>query len=136
MVSMPDNVEYDRDDNVAVNHQNEGQKVPIYFPQVQLSQYNNFFIIILLIQGQNQQVPWEFGEKVESGRLSGQRMSQNSGETTTVPLYIPQQRIVHLDLKGAPPSITYLKKVLTMSKGLGATGVLVEWEDMFPWSGR
>ena len=63
-------------------------------------------------------------------------MSQNSGETTTMPLYIPPQRIVHLDLKGAPPSISYLKKVLTMSQGLGATGVLVEWEDMFPWSGR
>ena len=57
-------------------------------------------------------------------------------ETTSKPLYIPPQRIVHLDLKGAPPSISYLKKVLAMSKGLGATGVLVEWEDMFPWSGR
>merc|ERR1712106_273906 len=42
----------------------------------------------------------------------------------------------HLDLKGAPPSIPYLKKVLTLSQSLGATGVLVEWEDMFPWSGR
>ena len=52
------------------------------------------------------------------------------------PVYVPQQRIVHLDLKGAPPSIQYIKKVLTMSKSLGATGVLVEWEDMFPWSGR
>ena len=78
-------------------------------------------------------MPWEFGEKEELGGFPGQ-MSQNRIETT--PLYIPLQRIVHLDLKGAPPSINYLKKVLTMSKGLGATGVLVEWEDMFPWSGR
>jgi hypothetical protein len=69
------------------------------------------FNSILLFQGRNQ--------KVE-----------------TKPVYIPQQRIVHLDLKGAPPSIQYIRKVLTMSKTLGATGVLVEWEDMFPWSGR
>ena len=69
----------------------------------------------------------------------GQRVpieSQNEVVLSPRHLYVPQQRIVHLDLKGAPPSIHYLKKVLTMSKGLGATGVLVEWEDMFPWSGR
>jgi hexosaminidase len=63
-------------------------------------------------------------------------MSQNEEETTPLHLYIPPHRIVHLDLKGAPPSIDYIKKILTMSKRLGATGVLVEWEDMFPWSGR
>ena len=50
--------------------------------------------------------------------------------------YIPSHRIVHFDLKGAPPSIDYMKKVVTMSKHLGATGVLIEYEDMFPWSGR
>ena len=98
------------------------------------------YICSLSFQGQNQQVDWENGGKVESGsaqlRLSGQQMSQNEVETTPPPLYVPPQRIVHLDLKGAPPSIQYLKKVLTLSQGLGATGVLVEWEDMFPWSGR
>lgn len=50
--------------------------------------------------------------------------------------YIPPQRLVHLDLKGAPPKIAYLKKVLTISREMGATGVLLEWEDMFPWSGE
>ena len=44
--------------------------------------------------------------------------------------------MVHLDLKGAPPSVEYIKTFLELSKELGATGVLVEWEDMFPWSGR
>ena len=78
------------------------------------------------------QVPWELGENVPSGVLSGQQMSQRRAEAAPKPLYIPPQRIIHLDLKGAPPSIPYLKKVLTMSQELGATGVLVEWEDMFP----
>lgn len=49
--------------------------------------------------------------------------------------YIPPQRLVHLDLKGAPPKVAYLKKVLSISREMGATGVLLEWEDMFPWTG-
>ena len=49
---------------------------------------------------------------------------------------VPGQRLVHLDLKGAPPSVEHIKAVLQLSHSLGATGVLLEWEDMFPWSGR
>ena len=56
--------------------------------------------------------------------------------TQPKPPYIPEHRIVHFDLKGAPPSIAYMKKVVTMSTNLGATGVLIEYEDMFPWTGR
>ena len=52
------------------------------------------------------------------------------------PPYIPEHRMVHFDLKGAPPSMDYMKKVVRMSKQLGATGVLIEYEDMFPWTGR
>ena len=60
---------------------------------------------------------------------------QESPTETPAP-YVPQHRLVHLDLKGAPPTINYLKKVLSMSLDLGATGVLLEYEDMFPWTGR
>lgn len=45
------------------------------------------------------------------------------------------QRLVHLDLKGAPPKISYLKRILPVLKSLGATGIIIEYEDMFPFTG-
>lgn len=44
-------------------------------------------------------------------------------------------KLVHLDLKGAPPRVSYLAQVLPLFRGLGATGLLIEYEDMFPYSG-
>ncbi|XP_063381013.1 hexosaminidase D-like [Cydia fagiglandana] len=43
-------------------------------------------------------------------------------------------RIVHLDLKGAPFKVHYLEKVILAAKSWGATGILLEWEDTFPYS--
>ena len=45
-------------------------------------------------------------------------------------------KLVHLDLKGAPPLIDYLVQFVKLAKTLGATGFLIEYEDMFPWSGK
>ncbi|XP_059486138.1 hexosaminidase D-like isoform X2 [Neocloeon triangulifer] len=47
--------------------------------------------------------------------------------------YVPPHRLVHFDLKGAPPKASYLLQVLPIFKQQGATGVLLEWEDMFPF---
>ncbi|KAK6057505.1 hypothetical protein COOONC_04982 [Cooperia oncophora] len=46
-----------------------------------------------------------------------------------------REAIVHFDLKGAPPRPSYFKQLLTIVSDLGADGVLIEWEDMFPYAG-
>ncbi|XP_023324784.1 hexosaminidase D [Eurytemora carolleeae] len=67
--------------------------------------------------------------------LDGYQNQQGGFASSSEP-YIPEQRIVHLDFKGAPPSVSYLKQILPMVKDLGATGILWEWEDTFPFTGR
>ncbi|NXV95537.1 HEXDC Hexosaminidase, partial [Calonectris borealis] len=45
-------------------------------------------------------------------------------------------RLVHLDLKGAAPRVSYLEQVFPLLSQLGANGILVEYEDMFPFKGE
>lgn len=46
------------------------------------------------------------------------------------------QKLVHLDLKGAPPKPDYLLRLIPLLREWGATGILLEYEDMFPYKGE
>ncbi|CAL4133633.1 unnamed protein product, partial [Meganyctiphanes norvegica] len=41
----------------------------------------------------------------------------------------------HLDLKGGAPRLNVLNDIIALSVSAGATGILIEWEDMFPYHG-
>ncbi|KAG8221886.1 hypothetical protein J437_LFUL006704, partial [Ladona fulva] len=45
-------------------------------------------------------------------------------------------RLIHLDLKGAPPKVSYYEKIFPAFRKWGATGLLIEWEDTFPYEGE
>uniref|UniRef100_A0A8D0L7Q5 beta-N-acetylhexosaminidase n=1 Tax=Sphenodon punctatus TaxID=8508 RepID=A0A8D0L7Q5_SPHPU len=60
-------------------------------------------------------------------------------ETRRQPLQdvgVAELRLVHLDLKGAAPRVSYLEQVFPFLSKLGANGVLLEYEDMFPFKGE
>ncbi|XP_023344087.1 hexosaminidase D [Eurytemora carolleeae] len=49
--------------------------------------------------------------------------------------FIPERRLVHLDLKGGPPKISFFQDLFPLIRLAGGTDLLIEWEDMFPYTG-
>lgn len=60
-------------------------------------------------------------------------LTHNKSFADGIPLF-KGHKIVHLDLKGAPPRMSYYNYLFPLLRKLGATGILVEYEDMFPFT--
>lgn len=65
---------------------------------------------------------------------------QQPQEEAAIPVEVkkalPGERFWHLDLKGGAPRVEVIEKLMDIAARAGATGVLVEWEDAFPYSGH
>ncbi|KAM9292177.1 hexosaminidase D-like [Morus bassanus] len=61
---------------------------------------------------------------------------QELGQQVPRDVSTTEMRLVHLDLKGAAPRVSYLEQVFPLLSQLGANGILIEYEDMFPFQGE
>ena len=71
------------------------------------------------------------GEAGASSALGG-----NVDEKQGSPVFPIPNKLIHFDLKGMPPTVEAYKTIFPFIRGFGATGVLMEYEDMFPFHGK
>ncbi|CAD6199213.1 unnamed protein product [Caenorhabditis auriculariae] len=85
----------------------------------------------------------EYSQKqVEESKLAVQPVAVTEKKTSPMPTRKSRKGefyeniLIHFDLKGAPPKVPYFLDLLRLIAKGGATGILLEWEDMFPWTGE
>ena len=59
---------------------------------------------------------------------------QNNGQASATD-FASCPLLVHLDFKGAPPNPEYLATIFPRMRKWGCTGLVMEWEDMLPYTG-
>ncbi|GFT14208.1 hexosaminidase D [Nephila pilipes] len=74
---------------------------------------------------------WQDPQQGKSWQYQKNTANGNTGNT----YFVPPLRVVHFDLKGAPPKISYFKQLFPILKEAGANAILIEYEEMFPFSG-
>lgn len=114
-------------ENIAPNKLNPRLKIEEVYPLIDLTENPHNI-------AHRQEIEAHIMQKLRNGGgklFNNLNYGRSNGE---VPLF-KGHKIVHLDLKGAPPKVSYYKYLLRLLKKLGATGILIEYEDMFPFEG-
>ena len=69
-------------------------------------------------------------QTADENRLKNQNANLVVEKNEKPKRFVPELRIVHIDLKGAPPKMDYLKRVLRLVKAAGGNAILLEYEDV------
>jgi hexosaminidase len=70
--------------------------------------------------------------------LEKRRLLQDNRSLTSQSIKIADRPVsvyVHFDLKGAAPKVSYFEQLFPLLHKWGATGICMEYEDMFPFDG-